>query len=436
MWLNELKYRVNLNSIQLMQTKAQRLLNPYNYYLSEAALKRLRWMYVIYYECKGNVTTAANKIGISRQWLSTLKNVFERNHRHPRSLAPESRAPHHTDLRERISQEAEDKIIEIRDEYGWGKKPISVALNRDYGLRASPSTVNRYLHKHLRIDPKISKRNSKAWAEKKLRETLKENQSLLVKYRPPSKIKDYAPGALMEKDMKLVPTKGKTPLKLDGKYHLQDYFNYQHSLLDSFTRIKVMGLSEIPDSQSATTSYRLMRNRLPFTIAGLNTDSGGENGKNFKEELAKDEVVHFWSKTGTPTDNPRVERSHLTDDKEFWGRGYNYRPYTEQKEGLKKWEYIYNWIRPHQALGYLTPMEFYQLWRVNPQKAYQIKDKYQVYLEKQRRRLNSARRLKRKEQIEKLMRFIDAKLNPSQAQKVDLKPYKLELIKCQLCSWT
>ncbi|TSC94934.1 MAG: hypothetical protein Athens101410_244, partial [Parcubacteria group bacterium Athens1014_10] len=31
---------------------------------------------------------------------------------------------------------------------------------------------------------------------------------------------------------------------------------------------------------------------------------------------------------------------------------------------------------------------------------------------------------------------IDAKLNQDQTRKINLKPHKLELIKCQLCSWT
>jgi len=43
-------------------------------------------------------------------------------------------------------------------------------------------------------------------------------------------------------------------------------------------------------------------------------------------------------------------------------RGNNYLPFKEQQQALKKWEYIYNYIRPHKALGYLTLMEFYQLW--------------------------------------------------------------------------
>jgi hypothetical protein len=69
-------------------------------------------------------------------------------------------------------------------------------------------------------------------------------------------------------------------------------------------------------------------------------------------------------------------------------------------------------------------------------KAYAIKDKYQAYLARQRRRLANSRRIKSKEQIEKVMQFIDAKLNQNQTAKINLQPYKLELIKCELCSWT
>lgn len=417
-----------------MQTRAENLLNPKRYYLSQQAKKRLKWMYIIYYETGGNVSQAAARIGISREWLNKLKSSFEKSSRNPRVLEPHSRAPHQTNNRHRIPDEVENTILEIRTKYGWGKKNISTVLNRDYGLQASPSTVNRYLHKHQKICPRISERNKKAWLEKKMRAELKKTK-ITIKYRPPSKLKDYQPGALIEKDMKLVPTIYKTPVN-SGKFHIKDHFNYQHTFLDTFTRIRGLELTEEPDSLEAQLAYTKIKKRFPFPIASVNTDSGGENGKNFKQQLANDEVIHFYSRTGTPTDNPRVERSHLTDDNEFWKRGHNYHKFNEQKESLSKWEYIYNYIRPNQALGNLTPIQFYQLWQENPARAYWIKDKYKQYLEKQRKRQASARRLKSKEQIEKLMHYIDAKLMPKTVKKIDLQPYKLELIKCELCSWT
>lgn len=300
-----------------------------------------------------------------------------------------------------------------------------------------PSTVNRYLHHHLKINPKISERNQKAWIEKKAREALKEQPDLKVKYRPPARLKDYQPGALVEKDMKFVPTIGKMPSKQQnyGSW-VRDYFNYQHTFIDTFTRIRVIELAEEADSSLAKQAYEKTQERFPFQIASMNTDSGGENGRDFKQGLQQDEVIHFYSRTGTPTDNPRVERSHLTDEMEFYSKGNRYRPYLEQKKALKKWEYVYNHVRPHQALGYLTPMEFYRLWKRNSKEAYKIRDQYQKYLNQQRKRLARARRIKKKVQIEKLMQFIDAKLNQKNKEKINLQPYKLELIKCELCSWT
>lgn len=427
-------YGVTLNSIQIMQSKAEIRLNPFNYYLSKEAKKRLRWIYILYYECDNNVSQAAKKIGITREWLSRIKNKFKKGGKDPRKLEPKSRAPHNTSNRERISKETEEKIIEVRDKHGWGRDKIERVLERDYGLKASASTANRYLHKHGRIDPKISERNQKAWKAKIERGKQKE-VSLIAKYRPPSIIKDYAPGALVEKDMKYIRKIGQK-LDFKEKYRLKDYFYFQQTYADSFTRIRAMELSKEPDSLEAKSTYELIEKRIPFKIASINTDGGGENEKEFAKKLQADEIFHFHSRPGTPTDNPRVERSHLTDEVEFYKRGNIFETFEKQEEALKEWEYTFNYTRPHQALGQLTPIEFHKLWKKNPEKAYEITEKWQGYLKKQAKRLANSRKMKRREQIDKMMNFIDAKLDQEKGQKIDLQPYKLELIKCELCSWT
>ena len=292
-----------------MQSLAETKLNPSNYHLSQDAKKRLRWLYLLYYDQRGNVSAAARKAGISRPWMSHLKQMFEHNNKDPRCLEPESRAPGNTEKRNRISKENENLIIKIRDDSlnSWGKEKIAWVMKRDYKVIVNHNTVNKYLHKRKRINPKISLKNSKAFEEKKYRES--ENILLKVKFRPPSKLKDYAPGALVEKDMKY---------------------------------------------------------------------------------LIKPKQEHY----GKHKDN-------------------------------------YNFKRPHQALGYLTPMEFYALWKKNPDRAYAIAEKWQEYLKKQRLRLAKARRIKKKEQIETLMKFIDAKLNH---KKQEVEEAKNKLIDCKLCS--
>ena len=417
---------VKTNSTNTMQSLAETKLNPCHYHLSEDAKKRLRWLYLLYYDQRGNISAAARKAGISRPWMSHLKQVFEHNNKDPRCLEPESRAPNDTSNRNKIPKETENLIIKIRDDSlgSWGKEKISWALKRDYNIKINHNTVNSYLHKHKRISPKISLKNSKAFENKKYRNA--DDILLKVKFRPPKILKDYAPGALIEKDMKYLV---KPKQEHYGK-HKDNYF-YQFTEKDSFTRIRTLEVSDQQDTATTITCHKEAIKRFPFKVACINTDNGFENNNDFSKELKKENVFHFYSNRSTPTDNPRVERSHLTDDLEFYLKGNLFNDLQQQKEAVKKWENFYNFRRPHQALGYLTPMEFYALWKKNPAKAYCITAKWQAYLKKQRLRLACARKIRKKEQIETLMNFIDAKLTQT---KNDVEVAKIQLIDCKLCS--
>ena len=422
--INDWMKEVRNNSFNHMKNIAEKLLNPSNFHLSREAKKRLVWLYILYYKQDGNISKTARKIGISRQWLSHLKSMFEFHNKDPRSLELKSKNPNHSLNRKRISKETEELILKIRKDSlnTWGKMKISKHLKNEYGIIVNHNTVNKYLHKHKKIDPKISLKNTKAFKERRQRELL-EDVVLKVKFRPPSRIKDYAPGALTEKDMKYV-------LKMGTSGTSKKDFWYQHGIIDSFTRIKVTGLTEGMSSKEALEEYEKIKERLPFSIASMNTDNGGENEKDFSERLQKDEVFHFYSNSGTPTHNPRIERSFLTDDLEFYQKGGLCRDFEEQKKKIIERDDFYNWKRPHQALGYLTPMKFYHLWKENPKEAFRITNKWQEELRKQRVRQARSRKMKKEEQINALMNFIDAKLNKNKG----LKKAKLQLINCQLCS--
>lgn len=213
-----------INFIQTMQTSAEKALNPNNYHLSREAKKRLGWLYILYFREKDNISKTSRHIGISRQWLSRLKQVFEQSNRNPRSLEPESMAPKETSSRLRIPEKTEELIIKIRDDSQncWGKEKIARSLKRDYSIKINPNTVNNYLHKHKRISPKLSLKNIKSFENKKLMES--ENLFFEVKFRPPSCIKDLAPGALAEKDMKYV-AKGK---RAGGGKRKEDFWYQPH----------------------------------------------------------------------------------------------------------------------------------------------------------------------------------------------------------------
>src|SRR3989344_4911383 len=387
LWLEDIKKR----SIERMTNLAEKKLNPKHYHLSVEAKKRLHWLYVLYYEQDGNVTRTANKIGVSRQWLSPLKNLFEKKGKDPRILEPESKAPHSTKNRKRISKEVEDKILKVRKDSKnvWGKIKIAVVLERDHHIKINHNTVNTYLHKHKLIDPKISLKNSRAWQAKIARDN--PEAELVVRYRPPKAIKDLAPGALVEKDMKFVPKQ----IRITSGKEAEIFYS-QHTEIDSFTRIRSIELARDSTAEGSAEAHEKSKEKFEFVIACENTDNGSENQKDFREALKKDKVFHFNSNKGTPTDNPRIERSHLTDEVEFYQKGGLKKTFGEQVEAIKEWEYFYNWKRPHQALGYLTPIAFHELWKVDKEKAYSIVDTYQKYLKKQSLRLASARRNKSK----------------------------------------
>jgi len=112
----ELMREVKYNSLVRMITLAQKQLNPFNYHLSFDAKKRLRWFYLLYHEQGSNVTRTAKKIGITRQWLSELKSVFENNNRDPRKLEPKSKAPHKTENRKRITKWVKDDLLHFIDD--------------------------------------------------------------------------------------------------------------------------------------------------------------------------------------------------------------------------------------------------------------------------------------------------------------------------------
>ena len=293
--------------------------------------------------------------------------------------------------------------MEVRRKYHWGKDKIAVVLKRDYGIDVGATTVNRYLRKNNLINVRLSNKNRLAWARRKAGQV-----EQLQKVRPPKQIKDYKPGALIEKDMKFILKKGcfLNPLK----YKAKENFWYQHTFIDSFTRIRFSPLSEDADSETAAKIQKQIERKFPFKIACVNTDSGGENGLHFANRLKEKKIVHFFSRAGMPTDNPRVERSHLTDDQEFYSQGNLCKTFKEQTERKIKYDYIYNHIRPHQALGNLTPMAFYELWQKEPDAAYAIVDEYQKYLTRNKKRLAQSRRMKNQEKIEQLMWQIDAKL--------------------------
>ena len=96
--------------------------------------------------------------------------------------------------------------------------------------------------------------------------------------------------------------------------------------------------------------------KFPFRISTIRTDRGHEFQARFHWHVEDQGMRHVYINPQTPQLNGKVERSHRTDQTEF----YQLLTYTDDKDlnaKLKAWEDFYNYDRPHLSHEGKTPYE-------------------------------------------------------------------------------
>ena len=99
-----------------------------------------------------------------------------------------------------------------------------------------------------------------------------------------------------------------------------------------------------------------MIEKFPFRIHTIRTDRGHEFQAQFHWHVEDKGMRHVYIKARSPQLNGKVERSHRTDQEEF----YQLLTYTDDVDLNKKlaeWERFYNLDRPHGAFKGKTPYE-------------------------------------------------------------------------------
>jgi transposase InsO family protein len=195
-----------------------------------------------------------------------------------------------------------EKILELRAEYQFGALRIRYYLERYHGIKISESTVSRVLRAH-RVNRLPKTAPKRALHTKRYAKTV--------------------PGHHVQVDVKFLQLKDRT-----GK----TVKRYQYTAIDDATRIRA------------------------FRISTIRTDRGHEFQARFHWHVEDLGMRHVYIKPQTPQLNGKVERSHRTDQKEF----YQLLTYTNDMDlnaKLKAWEDFYNYDRPHLSLDGKTPYE-------------------------------------------------------------------------------
>jgi len=274
-----------------------------------------------------NVTQTCREFKVPRSSFYRWKKKYEQEgraglyrkkpvpHRHPRQTTPEVVA----------------KILELRQEYQIGALRITYYLDRYHGIKVSESTVSRVLKAQgvNRLPKSAPKRalHTKRYAKK-------------------------VPGHHVQVDVKFLKLKNEA-----GK----SVKRYQYTAIDDATRIRALQIYPKHNQKCAIKFIDYVVEKFPFRIGTIRTDRGHEFPARFHWHVEEDwGMKHVYIKPPSPQLNGKVERSHRTDQTEF----YQLLTYTDDVDlnaKLEAWESFYNYDRPHISHDGQTPYEVMRL---------------------------------------------------------------------------
>jgi transposase InsO family protein len=270
----------------------------------------------------GNVSKACRYFGISRECFYLWKRSYERNGE--KALINSKPCPENPKLR--TPPEIEEKILHLRRKYHLGQLRISWYLQRYHGIKISSGGVYGVL-----------KRNGL----NRLPKNAKKRTVLTQRYEK------QVPGHHIQMDVKFLKFKDPSGKKVK---------RYQYTAIDDATRIRALKVYRRHTQKNAINFANYVIKKFPFRIHTIRTDNGHEFQSGFHWHLGDLGIRHVYIKPRTPRLNGKVERSHKTDDIEFY-QLLSYRGDVDLNKKLLRWEKFYNFTRPHAGVKGKTPYE-------------------------------------------------------------------------------
>ena len=98
--------------------------------------------------------------------------------------------------------------------------------------------------------------------------------------------------------------------------------------------------------------------RMPFPVRAISIDDGSEFMAKFEAACQARGIRLFVLLPRSPKLDGAVERANRTHTEEFYELTDAEPELASFQAELRAWETVYNTVRPHQSLGYLTPAEY------------------------------------------------------------------------------
>jgi len=142
-------------------------------------------------------------------------------------------------------------------------------------------------------------------------------------------------------------------------------------ILKHFTARDIISRWDVPEVRTRASSCTAsgfidtLLERMPFPIKAIQVDGGSEFQDAFERECQRRGIRLFVLPPRSPKLNGHVESAQRTHTEEFYEVTDTSFELPELNRALLKWEVVHDTVRPSQALGYLTPLEYLEQYRQN-----------------------------------------------------------------------
>jgi len=270
----------------------------------------------------GNVAKACREFDVPRSSFYRWKKRYDAEGR----AGLERRKPIARNHPNRIQQDVIDKILHLRTTYHLGPQRIVWYLERYHGIRVSGSSVSRILVRNnlRRLPSKVGRRalHTRRYAKR-------------------------VPGHHIQLDVKFLN------LTSDDGGRVR---RYQYTAIDDATRVRALKIYPRHTQKNAIDFIDYVIEKFPFRIHTVRTDRGHEWQAQFHWHVEDKGIRHVYIKPRSPQLNGKVERSHRTDQEEFY-QMLTYTDDVDLNKKLEAWEAFYNLSRPHGAHNGKSPYE-------------------------------------------------------------------------------
>ncbi len=238
------------------------------------------------------------------------------------------------------SPELAEAVLRLREARpGMGKEKLWKLLDRE-GMHTSISTVGRIL-KRLKARGVLREPPRNGICTRKRR--IKRPYAI----RKPKEYRVRKPGDIVQVDT------------LDVR-PLHGVVFKQFTARDMDSRWDVVEAYRSATAGNARKFLETLIERAPFPVRAIQVDGGSEFKAQFEEECEKRQIKLFVLPPRSPKLNGCVERANRTHKEEFYEVYHMTYTVAGIRAAQRRWEIIYNTVRPHQALEYLTPLEYLQ----------------------------------------------------------------------------